>query len=210
MPYLYSVFWKASQRGYPVWRALFLHYPRDPQTYHIDDQVLIGRYLMAAPILKPGQRARQVYLPQGTWYDWWEGTRYEGGQYILADAPLERIPLFARAGAVIPMGPGMQYVGEKPLDPLSLYLFPGDSAEFTLYEDDGLSMDYQKGVFATTRYQLRGDDHKVELEISAREGEYEVPVRALHVVLRDGRHFQQKQFVDSGNERVVQFEKTSD
>jgi alpha-glucosidase len=208
MPYLYSVFWKAHQHGYPVWRPLFLHYPNDKQTYHIDDQVLIGRYLMAAPILRPGQTARQVYLPDGVWYDWWDGHRFEGGRYILAEAPLEKMPLYVRAGAVIPMGPAMQFVGEKPLEPLILHVFPDDTAEFTLYEDDGVSMNYVSGDFATTRYQVRGDDLTTELEIFEREGKYEVPVRSLHVVLRDGRHFQQKQFVDSGNARVVQFERT--
>jgi alpha-glucosidase len=208
MPYLYSVFWKASQRGYPIWRSLFLHYPNDKQTHHIDDQVLIGRYLMAAPIVRPGQRARQVYLPEGVWYDWWDGYRYEGGRYILAEAPLERMPLYVRAGAVIPMGPAMQFTGEKPLDPLSLHVFPGDQAEFTMYEDDGISMEYQSGGFTTTRYQLRGDDHTAELEIFERKGSYNIPVRSLHVILRDGRHYQQKQFVDSGNARVVQFERS--
>jgi len=208
MPYLYSVFWKAHQRGFPVWRPLFLHYPDDKQTYHIDDQVLIGRYLMAAPILRPGQTARQVYLPEGVWYDWWDGHRFEGGRYILAEAPLEKMPLFVRAGAVIPMGPAMQYMGEKSLDPLSLHVFPDDIAEFTLYEDDGVSMNYENGDYATTRYQVRGDDLTTELEIFEREGKYEVPVRSLQVVLRDGRHFQQKQFMDSGNGRIVQFERS--
>jgi len=208
MPYLYSVFWKAHQRGFPVWRPLFLHYPDDKQIYHIDDQVLIGRYLMAAPILRPGQTARQVYLPEGVWYDWWDGHRFEGGRYILAEAPLEKMPLFVRAGAVIPMGPAMQYMGEKSLDPLSLHVFPDDIAEFTLYEDDGVSMNYENGDYATTRYQVRGDDLTTELEIFEREGKYEVPVRSLQVVLRDGRHFQQKQLVDSGNGRIVQFERS--
>lgn len=208
MPYLYSVFWKAHQRGYPVWRPLYLHYPEDKQTHYIDDQVLIGRYLMAAPILRPGQTARQVYLPKGVWYDWWEGHRFEGGRYILAEAPLEKMPLFVRAGAVIPMGPAMQFMGEKPLEPLSLHIFPDDTAEFTLYEDDGTSMNYENGQYATTRYQVRGDDLTTELEIFEREGKFEVPVRTLHVILRDGRHYQQKQFVDSGNARVVQFERS--
>jgi hypothetical protein len=87
-------------------------------------------------------------------------------------------------------------------------LFPGDQAEFTLYEDDGISMDYTGGGFATTRYQLRGDDHTAELEIFERKGSYSIPVRSLHIILRDGRHYQQKQFVDSGNARVVQFERS--
>lgn len=210
LPYLYSVFWEASQRGYPVWRSLFLHYPDDKQTYHIDDQVLIGRNLMAAPILKPGQTARQVYLPPGVWYDWWEGYCYEGGRYILAEAPLHRMPMYARAGAIIPMGPSIQYVGEKALEPLRLQLFPGDNGEFTLCEDDGISLDYEQGKFATTRYQLRGDENTTELEIFAREGTYEILPRSTHVILRDGRQYQQKQFVDNGEARIVGFERMID
>ncbi|PKO12631.1 MAG: alpha-glucosidase [Chloroflexi bacterium HGW-Chloroflexi-10] len=207
LPYFYSVFQRAAERGYPIWRALYMHYPNDPQTYHISDQVLIGRYLMAAPILHPGQRARQVYLPQGTWYDWWEGTRYEGGRYILADAPLERMPLFVRAGAILPLGPEMQFSGEKALDPLTLHLFPGEDGMFTLYEDDGISMEYQQGLFSKTRCHLSSDEKQATLTIDARSGTFAVAERQIHVVLRDGRQYQQKTFTDNGEMRTIQFDR---
>jgi alpha-glucosidase (family GH31 glycosyl hydrolase) len=105
------------------------------------------------------------------------------------------------------MGPALQYVGEKALEPLSLNLFPGDKGEFSLYEDDGISLGYEQGKFVTTRYQLRGDEHTAELEVFAREGNYEIPSRSTHVILRDGRQYQQKQFVDNGEARIVRFER---
>jgi alpha-glucosidase len=207
LPYLYSVFHRAAQRGYPVWRALFLHYPDDPQTYRISDQVLIGRYLMAAPVLQPGQTARQVYLPEGSWYDWWEGTRYEGGQYILAEAPLSKMPIYVRAGAIIPIGPVIQHTTEKSLDPLSLHLFPGEKGAFTLYEDDGVSYDFEKGLFCTTTYKLSSDEKSVTLKIDKRIGDYRIAERELIIVLRDGRQYQQKQIMDKGQEQIISFDR---
>lgn len=207
LPYLYSVFQRAHQRGYPVWRALFLHYPNDEKTYHIDDQVLIGKYLMAAPILKPGQRARQVYLPEGLWYDWWEGTAYQGGRYILAEAPLHRMPLFVRAGAIIPVGPERSYVGEKTNDPLTLLCYPGESGSFQLYEDDGVSLDYLDGQFARTSFQIKSDEKTARLTISAREGLFQIAERKVIVVLRDGRQYQQKEFQDTGQAHEITFER---
>jgi len=120
------------------------------------------------------------------------------------------MPMYARAGAIIPMGPSIQYVGEKALEPLRLQLFPGDNGEFTLYEDDGISLDYEQGKFATTRYLLRGDENTTELEIFAREGTYEIPPRSTHLILRDGRQYQQKQFVDNGEARIVGFQRMID
>jgi len=207
MPYLYSVFREASQCGYPVWRGLFLHYPEDEQTHLIDDQVLIGRDLMAAPILKRGQNARQVYLPSGTWFDWWDGTRFQGGRYILADAPPEKMPLYVRAGAVIPVAGEIESTWKSALPEITLQIFPDDNADFTLYEDDGSTTQFEKGVFATTNYRMVSDAEMVELKIAAREGSYEIPPRLARVVLRDGRQFQQKEFIDDGSTRVVRFER---
>ncbi len=207
LPYLYSVFQRASERGYPIWRALFLHYPHDTKTYHISDQVLIGKYLMAAPVLQPGQRARQVYLPEGIWYDWWEGTRYEGGRYILADAPLNRIPLYARAGGIIPMGPIMNFANEKDLDPLTLICFPGEDGHFKLYEDDGISFEYLQGQSCFTSYQIKSDQKNVTIYISAREGNYQIPERKCTIVLRDGRQYQQKTITDTGQAKEIHFDR---
>ena len=154
LPYIYSLFWEASRRGIPVLRPLLYHFPDDPVTYPLHDQVLLGSQIMAAPIYQPGREHRHVYLPEGEWYDWWTGDKLAGPAHLLAYAPLERIPLYVRAGAIIPGGPDLNYVDEYPLDPLTLDIYPGNG-EFTLYEDDGHSFEYEQGQFCTTSYTLR-------------------------------------------------------
>ena len=105
LPYLYTLFWEAAHRGTPVLRPLLYHFPDNPATYQLREQVLLGPSLMAAPIYHPGREHRHVYLPEGTWYDWWSDEPITGSAHLLAHAPLERIPFYIRAGAIIPNGP---------------------------------------------------------------------------------------------------------
>jgi alpha-glucosidase len=179
LPYLYSLFWEASSRGAPILRPLLYHFHDDPATYQIHDQVMLGPWLLAAPIYHPGRDYRSVYLPKGDWHDWWSGERIaSAGEPILARAPLERMPLYARAGAIIPSGPDMAHTQERLLDPLTLDLFPGDG-EWTLYEDDGHSHAYQQGAWCTTRYTLRLEGNRLSFAIAAREGAYTPTAREV-------------------------------
>ena len=181
LPYLYSLFWQAATTGAPILRPLVYHYPQDPQTQALADQVLLGEHLMAAPICRPGVTCRSVYLPAGIWYDWWSQERYEGGTHILAQAPLERMPLYVKAGAVIPMQPVMQYVDEQPLETLTLKVAPGDG-QFTLYEDDGASFAYRSGAWATTTFQIRQAE-QLSLEIVDRQGNWMPSPRQIEIEL---------------------------
>jgi alpha-glucosidase len=147
LPYLYTLFWQASQTGAPILRPLLYEYPNDPKTYYLHDQLLLGSHLMAAPVYRPGVEYRAVYLPEGTWFDWWTGEKYEGNQHILAHAPLEKMPMYVKAGGIIPMQPVMQYVDEHTTDELKLKIYPG-IGEFILYEDDGRSLN--PGAVLTT------------------------------------------------------------
>lgn len=178
LPYLYTLFWEAAQQGAPIMRPLFYHYPDDPATYHIHDEILLGSELLAAPIYQPGREHRHVYLPAGEWYDWWTDDGITGPVNLLAHAPLERMPLYARAGAIVPCGPEMSYTDEQPLDPLTLELFPGDG-ELTLYEDDGHSFGYTRGQFCTTRYSLRRAGSRLTFAMEARTGGYAPPPRQV-------------------------------
>jgi alpha-glucosidase len=181
LPYLYTLFWEASRRGAPVLRPLLYHFPDDSDTYQIHDQVMLGPWLMAAPIYQPGRRHRSIYLPAGRWYDWWTGEPIDGPQHLLAHAPLDRMPLYVRAGAILPSGPDLRYADERPLDPLTLDLYPGDG-DFTLYEDDGQSFDYEQGHCCISSYRLRADRQRLSLAIDERIGIYTPPRR--HLVLR--------------------------
>jgi alpha-glucosidase len=182
LPYLYTLFWEAATTGAPILRPLLYHYPQDPQTYALHDQVLLGESLMAAPVYRPGVNYRAVYLPEGTWYDWWTHEQYQGGSHILAYAPLERMPLYVKAGAIIPMQPVMQYVDEHPVEQLTLKVAPGDG-QWTLYEDDGQSFDYQAGTWLTTTFQVSQTGPDVSVEIVAQAGTWTPPKRAIAVEL---------------------------
>ena len=201
LPYIYTLFWEAATTGAPILRPLLYHFPNDPQTYPLYDQVLLGPSLMAAPIYRPGVECRAVYLPEGIWYDWWSNAAYTGPTQILAHAPLERMPLYVRAGAIIPLAPVMQHTGERPMDELTLRIWPGNG-EFTLYEDDGNSFEYQTGAFSSTTYRVRQDGQQVVVEIEARQGSWTPPIREVIVeVVGVG----EQRFPDDGTARNVNY-----
>lgn len=202
LPYLYTLFWQATNTGSAILRPLLYDYPNDPKTYHLHDQVLLGASLMAAPVTRPGVEYRAVYLPQGAWYDWWSGDRYEGETHILAHAPLERMPLYVKAGAIIPMQPVMQYVDERPIDTLRLRIWTG-TGEFTLYEDDGESFEYRSGAWATTTYRVREAEQETIVEVEARQGNWTPSDREVVVELVG---VGEQRFADDGSARQLKFE----
>jgi alpha-glucosidase len=183
LPYIYNLFWEAATTGAPILRPLLYHFPNDTQTYSLYDQVLLGPSLMAAPVYRPGVEHRAVYLPAGTWFDWWSGESYQGPIHILAHAPLEKMPLYVRGGAVIPMQPVMQYVNELPSHEIRLRVWPGNS-EYTFYEDDGQTFDYLKQNFSLRKIRVvTNQDHTIIVEISPREGKWKPPQREIIVEL---------------------------
>jgi alpha-glucosidase len=148
LPYIYTAAWQAARSGLPMMRPLALAFPGDLRTYSLDDQFLLGDSLLAAPVGRPGQRGRRVYLPGGPWYDFWSDRLL--ADEVEVEAPLERMPLFVRPGSTVPMGPALQHTGEWPPEVLQLHVYPGDG-ESWLYEDDGHSLDYRAGQFRVTR-----------------------------------------------------------
>jgi alpha-glucosidase len=165
LPYLYTLLWQANQSGAPVLRPLLYHYPDDPHTYDLGDQAMFGEALLIAPVCHPGVTHRAVYLPEGTWYDWWTGAVYTGPSHILAPAPLSRIPLFQKAGTAIPLSPVMQHVDQVPLTELHWRVAPGNG-ESVLYEDDGKSLAYQKGVYSITTILISQSEAQVDVSLS--------------------------------------------
>ena len=164
-------------------QALVLQYPNDPNTYNIDDQYFFGRDLLVCPVTVKGAKTRTLYLPKGEWYDYWSGKKIEGGRYINVVTPLENMPVFARAGAIIPMQPDMLYEGEKPLNPLTLDIYPSSGSTFNLYEDDGLTLDYQQGKYALTKIDYKQDNDIALIDIQSPEGEFQLPDRTFIIKL---------------------------
>ena len=145
LPYLYSVVRESTVNGLPVMRSLWLHYPDDPVASARGDEYLWGRDILAAPVVEQAATSRKVYLPRGDWYDFWTGERHAGGREITRAVDLETMPLFVRAGTILPLGPVKQFSGERADEPLSITVYPGSDGEFLLYEDDGGSFNYRKG-----------------------------------------------------------------
>jgi len=148
-----------SAAGLPFLRPLVLHYPEDARTPLCRDQYLWGRDLLVAPVVTEGATARRVYLPEGTWYDYWTNRRYGGGRHITAASPLETMPLYVRAGAILPLAPVRTSTGGA-WEELTLAIYPGENeSRFTLYEDDGETTAYERGAYTETTYVCRpGDD----------------------------------------------------
>ena len=145
LPYLYSVVHECATSGMPIMRSLWLHYPDDPEAVARGDEYLWGRDVLVAPVVEKGATSRSLYLPKGGWYDFWTGERIEGGREFARPVDLATIPIFLRAGGILPLGPVKQYTGEKVDQPLSISIYPGADGSFLLYEDDGKSFNYRRG-----------------------------------------------------------------
>jgi alpha-glucosidase (family GH31 glycosyl hydrolase) len=168
MPYLYSAVKETCETGVPIIRAMWLHYPQDATAVARGDQYLYGRDILVAPVVEKGATSRSVYLPAGIWYDFWSKEKLAGGREIARKVDLETIPLYVRAGAILPMGPVKQYTGEKVDAPLNLYVHPGADGAFSLYEDDGRSFDFRKGAFS--RINIAWSDSQRKLSVRLAKG----------------------------------------
>ena len=165
LPYTYSLAWKTTSEGYTPMRALVVDFVADRNAVEIPDQFMYGPALLISPVLKSGATSRSVYLPDGsTWYDFWTGTNVKGGESTTSSAPLETIPIYIRAGSIIPMGPELQYTDEKPEDPIELRIYPGADGSFQLFEDDGLTYAYEKGQYATVVIHWHDATRTITLE----------------------------------------------
>ncbi len=189
MPYFYALFFEAAQTGHPIIRPLVYHFPHDPHCHTESFDFMLGPNLLVASVLEPGVRSREVYLPQGVeWYDFYTGERYAGGQMITAAAPLDRILLFAPAGAIIPFGKVMQHVGAEPDDVREVRVYPPAQgrASFTLIDDDGMSMGYARGEFSALTVEVRATQEALRLAVAVAQDGYALPYETLTVVLPSG------------------------
>jgi alpha-D-xyloside xylohydrolase len=170
MPYIYSMAWMVTSASYTPMRALAMDFPGDRRAQNVGDQFMFGPALLVSPVTEPAASTRRMYLPKGAWYDFWTGNKQEGGLTETTPAPLDRLPLFVRAGSIIPMGPELQYASEKPADPIELRVYRGADGSFTLYEDENDGYDYEKGAYATIL--IRWNETAKTLTIGDQEGTF--------------------------------------
>jgi len=159
IPYLYSAVHEANATGLPILRALWLHYPDDPAAVACADQYLFGRDMLVAPVVERGATERRVYLPHGDWYDFWTGEQLKGGRTVVRPVDLATLPLYVRAGAILPLGPVRQNLSSPASGPIELRLYPGADGHARLYEDDGDTFDYRRGGFRLTAFDWN-DRHR--------------------------------------------------
>lgn len=171
MPYIYSLAGMTYFDDYTIMRPLVMDFTADAGVNDIGDQFMFGPAMMAAPVYEYAARNREVYFPAGCgWYDFYSGKYVDGGQKLTVDAPYERMPLYVREGAIIPYGPDMQYSDEKPASEITLYVYAGQNGAFTLYEDEGVNYNYEKGQYATIPFTYNEADGT--LTIGDRTGEF--------------------------------------
>jgi alpha-glucosidase len=169
-------------------RPLFWHYQDDPVAVAASDQFLLGHNLLIAPILRQGGTARNVYLPKGEWFDFWTGERHLGGEQILAHAALDSIPVYVRAGAIIPMARVQQFVGEHKIETINLHIWPGTGGILNWYEDDGSSLAYTSGDFHERRISASLSNPEGTLEFSAPLGNRISETKTWRIILRNSTH----------------------
>lgn len=198
LPYMYSTAWDVTSNAGSFMRALFMDFPGDKHVYDINDQFMFGRSLLVAPVTEAmyvGKdktedfstvKKESVYLPTGSdWIDFWNGERLTGGQTVNREAPIDIIPLYVKAGSILPIGPDVQYAEEKKWDNLEIRVYPGADGEFVLYEDENDNYNYEKGMYSTISFQW--DEAKKTLTIGERNGEFPdmLSKRKFRIVLVD-------------------------
>jgi alpha-D-xyloside xylohydrolase len=169
-------------------RPLVMDFRTDPRAQNIGDQFMFGPAFLVNPVTEPAATTRQLYLPEAKWYDFWTGAEVAGGRMINAIAPLERLPLYVRAGSILPLGPEEEWSTEKPEDPIELRIYGGADGDFTIYEDENDNYAYEKGAYATI--PLHWDDASRTLTIGDRKGQFPgmLEQRTFRVVLVRENH----------------------
>ncbi|MGV3772497.1 MAG: TIM-barrel domain-containing protein [Verrucomicrobiales bacterium] len=185
LPYLYGLFAEAQRTGTPIMRPMSWHYQNDPVAVSAGDQFLLGESLLVAPILRQGAEARSVYLPVGQWYDFWNDELLKGGKHVLALAPLERMPLYVRAGSIIPFSPLQQFIGERSDDFVTLNLWPGRSGNLGWYEDDSESNAYQNNDYARRSIRWIEKNRSGKMIFEPVEGFYRSQVKTWRIVIHN-------------------------
>jgi len=182
LPYIYTQAFLNHKTGMPMMRALVLDYQDDENTYEIGDQYLFGDAMMICPVTTKGALSRTVYLPKGEWIDYWSGKKYEGNQYFSTLTPLDSLPIFVKAGSILPMQEKTRYVGEKKAEKIILDIFPGANNSFELYEDDGRSLGYKDGNYALTKISLTSKE-AIDISISKPEGKFQPAIHQFVIKL---------------------------
>jgi alpha-glucosidase (family GH31 glycosyl hydrolase) len=183
LPYTYTLAWEARDTGMPLMRAMWLHYPDDLRTRGLGSQFMWGRDLLVAPVFTRGAASREVYLPSGDWYDWWTTAKTTGGQTVTRQVDLATMPIYVRAGAIIPVDAVRQYTTQPRSEPTTLRIYGGADGQYTLYDDDGMSQEYLKAKGTWTRITWNDRARRLTIEPGAPKGATNVAAKRVFRLL---------------------------
>ncbi|MGC8824565.1 MAG: TIM-barrel domain-containing protein [Bacteroidales bacterium] len=233
LPYIYSTAWDVTANHATMMRALVMDFPGDKKVFDINNEYMFGKSLLVSPITEPMYsksikqgnettvigdyneiKSVKVYLPEGSdWYDFWTGEKFKGGQTIMKETPIDIVPLYVKAGSILPIGPEVQYAGEKKWDNLEIRIYAGADGEFTLYEDEGDNYNYEKGLYSIITFKW--DDRRKILTISDRKGNFPgmlktrtfrfVRVSSGHGVGCEEKFYADKEVVYNGMKKKIVF-----
>lgn len=176
LTYIYNLMRESSLTGAPAMRPLFYHYQDDPVSYRVNDQFLLGADLLVCPVVRPGVDHRLVYLPQGLWHDYWTGEVLTGGRYLVRQAPLDTLPLYVRAGAILPHDLPVNGKANEPQEAaLELYCYSGSDGICRLYFDDGISFDYRRGRYSEVKIEMQDDPVQPRISFNIIKEDYPLP-----------------------------------
>lgn len=203
LPYNYTLAWQAHKQGLPMMRAMWLYYPQDKKAIQADDQYFWGENILVAPVYKEKATFRTVYLPNGTWYDYWTNREYKGNQMIKRFVGLEDMPIYVKSGSIIPVEPTRQYVDQPVNDPMKIFIYTGKNGRYQLYEDDGKTLDYQNGNYLLTNFLW--DDSYRRLTISSADvnDDFKKENKQLRIILIPG--LEEKHIIYKYKDQTVKF-----
>lgn len=204
LPYIYSTSWDVTANQSSMMRGLVMDFPKDKNALDLNDEYMFGKSLLVSPVTVSAASSKETYLPAGTgWYDFWTAEKFSGGKKVSRQTPLDLIPVYVKAGAILPIGPAAQYAEEKKWDSLEIRVYPGANGKFVLYEDEHDNYNYEKGVYSTITFTW--DDAKKMLTISDRNGSFPgmLTERKFNVVMVTGHT--NKEITYTGKKVVVKF-----
>lgn len=205
LPYIYSEAWQVTSKGSTMMRPLVMDFANDAEAVKQAYQFMFGKAFLVAPITEAGTTQRNVYLPKAAeWYNFWSDKRFAGGQSVLVDAPIDQIPVFVKAGSIVPVGPVVQYSDQNSNETLELRIYEGANGEFTFYEDEGDNYNYENGKFSTITF-VWNDDAKT-LTTNDRAGDFEGMLESRQFDVKIiGQNSIEKTVDYTGNKETLQF-----
>jgi len=184
LPYMYTAFWRYAEEGIPILKSLVLFDQDDPHTHYRNDEFICGEKILACPIAEPNAKGRRMFIPKGKWYNFWDNEVIEGGEEVWVDADLDSMPIFIKAGSIIPKYPVQQYVGEKAIDQLTLDVYFKEGKEKSqVYEDAHDGYDYKKGRFSLRDFKLIGKKKSLTIQ-QFKSGKYITPYENFKINLK--------------------------